>query len=194
MIPIGNTTHFRNLPIERVRNFKLLGVHLDETLSFKVHIDYIISKVSVGLKMLYRTRQYLDDRNTLLCVYHSLIKQYFDYCSTVWGDCSKSLQDKLQKLQNRAGRIITKSDYSVLSFDIREKLHWLTLDQHRINAKSTMMCKILNGLGADCLSEMFSFSGQCYKYILRNKPKFTDTQNQYLKRAFAYSGAAAWNN
>ena len=118
--------------------------------------------------MLYRTRQYLDDRNTLSCVYHSLIKPYFDHCSTAWGDCSKSLQDKLQKLQNRAGRINTKSDNSVRSLDIHGELHWLTLDQHRINAKSTMTFKILNGLGPDCFSEMFSFSGQCYKYNLRN--------------------------
>ena len=37
--------------------------------------------------------------------------------STVWGDFSKGLQDKLQKPQNTAGRIVTKPDFSTRAHD-----------------------------------------------------------------------------
>ena len=45
----------------------------------------------------------------------SLIEPYFDYCSPLWDTCGKQLKDKLQKIQNRAGRIITGSSYHVRS-------------------------------------------------------------------------------
>ena len=41
---------------------------------------------------------------------------YFNYCSAVWGDINiKKLADKLQKMQNRAARILTFSSYDVRS-------------------------------------------------------------------------------
>ena len=40
---------------------------------------------------------------------------HFDYCSPVWDCLSGHLSDKLQKLQNRAARIITKSPFDTSS-------------------------------------------------------------------------------
>ena len=46
-------------------------------------------------------------------VHNALVVPYFDYCGAVWGNVNKGLADKLQKLQNRAARILTFSDYDV---------------------------------------------------------------------------------
>ena len=54
-----------------------------------------------------------DNQETLKTIYYSLVQPYFDYCDVVWGDCSKIRADKLQKLQNREARIITRADYSI---------------------------------------------------------------------------------
>ena len=43
----------------------------------------------------------------------------------------KCLSGKLQKLQNRAGGLITYSDYSIRSADILNTLGWDTLEQKR---------------------------------------------------------------
>jgi len=40
-----------------------------------------------------------------------MIEPYFDYYCPVWDGLSNELADKLQKLQNRAIRFITKCDY-----------------------------------------------------------------------------------
>ena len=58
--------------------------------------------------MLYLARKLTDTQETL----YSLVQPYFDYCDVVWGDCSKTRAEKLQKLQNRAARIITRAGYS----------------------------------------------------------------------------------
>ena len=51
-------------------------------------------------------------------IYNSLEQPYFDYCSIVWDSLDKGLGQKLQRLQNRAARIITESDYNIRSSDI----------------------------------------------------------------------------
>ena len=41
-------------------------------------------------------------------MYNALVMLYFNYCSAVWGDINiKKLADKLQKMQNRAARILS---------------------------------------------------------------------------------------
>ena len=53
-------------------------------------------------------------RQTPLRMYEALVTPYFDYCSEVWGCMGKGLCDsRLQRLQNRAGRIITFSEYII---------------------------------------------------------------------------------
>ena len=86
---------------------KLLGVHIDEMLTWDDQIKHISSKVSNVLRM-YLARNLTDNQETLKTIYYSLVQPYFDYCDVVWNDCSKTRADKLQKLQNRAERIITK--------------------------------------------------------------------------------------
>ena len=49
-------------------------------------------------------------KETAIQIYNALIMPHFDLCSPVWDCFSGYLSDKLQKLQNRAARIITKSD------------------------------------------------------------------------------------
>ena len=62
----------------------------------------------------------------------------------VWGNCSKLLQDKLQKFQSRAARVITGASYDVRSTDILTTLSWETLDNRRKKSKAVFMYKVLN--------------------------------------------------
>ena len=102
-------------PIEHKPSTKLLamGVHIDEMLTWDNQIKHISSKVSNGLRMLYLAKKLTDNQETLKTIYFSLVQPYFDYCDVVWDDCTKTRADKLQKLQNRAARIITRADYSI---------------------------------------------------------------------------------
>ena len=51
-------------------------------------------------------------------LYNSHAQPYFDYCYLLWDTCGKQLKDKLQKIQNRAGRVITGSSYDIRSVDV----------------------------------------------------------------------------
>ena len=58
--------------------------------------------------------------------YYSLIQSLFDYCAIVWNNANLTQRYRLQKLQNRAVRVMTKSPYEIRSNDILNDLGWDT--------------------------------------------------------------------
>ena len=63
----------------------------------------------------------------LLSIYNALIQSPFDYCNIVWGNCGKTLFDRLQKLQNRAARGLTFSRYDADANRSFRQLNWKDL-------------------------------------------------------------------
>ena len=141
--------------IKRVSKAKLLGVIVDEKLGWVEHVEEtIIPKVLSGLRMLRELRNLLTIPQ-LVSVYQALVIPYFDYCSTVWGNCGTVFKCKLQKLQNRTARIITRAGYEIRSIDILSSLNWCDLETRRKSQKATVMNKIINGIAPSHLSELF---------------------------------------
>ena len=111
-------------------------------MSWEKHIDKIRKKASAGIGAIKRAKPYVDI-NTLQIIYKALMQPHFNYYST-WGNCGKLLEDKLQKFQSRAARVITGATYDVRSLDIRNTLSWETLDNRRKKSKAVFMYKVLN--------------------------------------------------
>ena len=135
--------------IERVETYKCLGVGLDDSWTREYHISSIVSMVSKALGALL-------SRSTLVLIYNSLIQPHFDYCSIIWDNLGKGLGQKLQRLQNRAARITTESDYNVRSPDILTLISWTNLETRRTHQFKTFMYKTVNGMFPNYLSKKFS--------------------------------------
>ena len=69
--------------IERVTNFKFLGLTLSSTLSWKHHIDKISLKRSKSIGILYRLRD-IYPRAALQNIYNAIIISQFSYCILCW--------------------------------------------------------------------------------------------------------------
>ena len=91
--------------IERVKNFKYLGIYLDETLSFDKHISYIYNKACSKLGAIHKLRMNVD-QSTALRLYKSLVLPHFDYCDSVYMTASKDILNRLQLVQNSVCRTI----------------------------------------------------------------------------------------
>jgi len=81
-----------------------------------------------------------------LSIYKAIVEPYFDYCSIVWDNISDRLTDKLQKLQNRAARVITVADYRMPINILLSRLDWSNLKERRNKQKALMMFRILNDM------------------------------------------------
>ena len=65
--------------------------------------------INTGLNTKY-SKKYLSTE-VLAKMYRGLVEPHFSYCCSVWGNCSKRRIDSLQKVQNRAARLIMNSAY-----------------------------------------------------------------------------------
>lgn len=185
-----------NVPIRQVTHTKSLGIHIDENLAWNVQIAKLSKKVASGIGALKRIKPFVP-HSTLKLIYNCLVQPHFDYCSVVWDTCGSSLADKLQKLQNRAARVLTSSNYDTNAEYLFEKLGWKNLAFQRRIAKAIMMYKSLNGLAPDYLSEMFVDRSRVTNYTLRDtsgKLAVPQPRTNFLKNSFSYSGAVLWNS
>jgi hypothetical protein len=116
--------------IKRVNETKSLGLQIDEHLTWARHVENISKKIVSAIGALKRICQFIDT-NTALKINGALMQPHFDYCSSVWDGLNITLNDNLQKLQNRAARVITKSQYDASSSDLFSKLGWDNLVTRR---------------------------------------------------------------
>ena len=179
--------------VEQVASTKSLGITIDDEVSWNCHIEKLTKKIVSGIGAMKRVR-HLVPPATLRLIYQVLIRLHFDYCSTVLGTCGVTLQDKLQKLQNRAARILTLSNYDVNAGQLLEILGWKNLHRQRNIQKATMVFKCLHGLAPDYLASKFAERNTSYS--LRDSENKLDVRlprTNYLKNSFSYSGATLWN-
>ena len=179
--------------ITKVKEAKSLGVIIDEHLSWSNHIDALSKKISSAIGALKRVRPFISE-HTVLQIYQALILPHFDYCRSVWGDCNLTFSDKLQKLQNRAARAITRSSYDTSVSFLLNRLNLDDLITRRQKLKPTLMFKTINGLNPEYLHNLFSTRST--RYNLRDseaKFELPMPRTNYGKRAFCYSGALLWN-
>jgi len=96
--------------IKRVNETKFLGLIIDDHLRWKAHIKHISSKISKGIGIISKLRFYLPKRY-LKSLYFTLVYPYLHYGNIIWASTYQTTFKRLQILQKRAVRIITKSPY-----------------------------------------------------------------------------------
>ena len=168
---------------------------MDESLSWNTHITEISKKVAKALGALRRLKP-ICPHQILVSIYKSLILPNFNYCSAVWGCIGSVLIRKLQKLQNRAARIITGSSYDIRSAQIPSDLDWPNLAQRRANHLEKLMFKTMNNEVPEYISEKFVLKNSIHNHNLRGSEHniFIRRPNtEALKKAFSYRGAICWN-
>ena len=167
--------------INRVHSVKSLGLYIDSHLTWSLHIEKICKKISSAIGALKRVRSCITTK-TAIQVYSALIQPHFDYCCAVRDGLGETLSMKIQKLQNRAVRVITRSSYETNASDLLNVLHLDNLYIRRRKLKAQLMFKILKGNLPSYLRTLFYFRNT--EYDLRNnqfKLNLPKPRTNYLK-------------
>ena len=108
---------------------KLLGVYIDENLTFDEHVSTIVSSSFYHLSNIAKIRRYLSQADTEKLI-HALISTKLDYCNSLLFGVKSSTLASLQSVQNRAARIVLglKSNASVTDNMLKD-LHWLKIEE-----------------------------------------------------------------
>jgi hypothetical protein len=188
--------HIQNIPIKQVFQCKTLGVTVDENLCWKSNTDSICKKISSGIYALKRIKEYVD-KKTLVSVYNAIIQPYFSYCCEVWNTFGETQSTRLQKLHNRAARVIASVPNEVDQQTVLNILGWEPLKEQRVKAKAKTMFKTLNNMGPNCLKELFTFKKEILNRSLRNSSstiRLPKPNTNNMKKSFMYDGASIWNS
>ena len=114
----------------------------------------------------------------------------------VWGCLGKVLSDKLQRLQNRAFRIITREGYETRAKDILIKAGFSDLQTRREQQLATLMYKIKHEMLPNYLQDIFINTQEVHNHNTRHR-EFNYTlpmpNTNAMKKSFGYRGAETWN-
>ena len=121
---------------------------------------------------------------------------HFHYCCLVWGCSGVTETNQLQKLQNRAARIVTGSSFDTPCKPIIKELGWTTIDQLITSETNIMVYKSFHELAPQYMCNLFTRASQLSSRCLRNtlidlKPPKTSSKTG--QKCFSFRGAKAWN-
>ena len=109
---------------------KLLGITIDSELKFDEHVNSLCKKASQKLNALSRVSHFMneDKRRVLM---KAFIESQFGYCPLVWMFCSRTLNNRINRIHERALRLVYndyENTFQTLlsrdkSFTVHEKKH-----------------------------------------------------------------------
>ena len=115
-----------NQSIERVIEFNFLGLIIDEHLKWNAHIQKISNKIATSIWIMDRLMRYLP-LSILRTLYNALVSPHSQFCILDW----RFKANKIIRLQKRAIRVITNSNYKAHVKPLYEKLNLLKIDIFR---------------------------------------------------------------
>ena len=138
-------------------------------MTWKAHADYVWKKVASRVSILGRVRSFVTKEAATL-VHNALILPLFDYCDIAWSNLLQQDIDRLQRLQNRSARIITRCSRSSEAI---EQLHWPTLSSRRSYHKAKLVFLCLHSLVPSYFSLYFTRFSNSYNYSTRQSMRLS---------------------
>ena len=183
--------YMQNEFIESEEYVKLLGVTIDSKLTFEEHVTKLIKKGNQKLHALARISKYLCE-DKLKLVMRSFIESQFNYCPLIWMFHNRTLNAKINKLHERALRLVYKDDK--LNFqELLEKDGSVTIHHRNLRRLAIEMYKIKKHLSPLPILELFK--ERPLTYNLRSErcwelPRITTVN--FGKETVRYRGILTW--
>ena len=132
---------------------ELLGVKIDSKLTFNEHVTNLVKKGNQKLHALARISKFLSE-DKLKLIMTTFIQSQFNYCPLLWMFHSRILNDKINKLHERALRLVYKNDD--LSFQqLLEKDKSMTIHERNLQKLAIEMYKAKQKLSPLPVQELF---------------------------------------
>jgi hypothetical protein len=150
---------------------KYLGIMLDFLLNFNEHIKYTSKKIAKKVGYLARVGRCLT-KWTKKLVYQTIIAPHYEYCASIFLDANEKDIDILQKLQNKAMRVITKCDWYTHSKDMLQKLGWLSIKQQIKLKALKFIHSVVSSNKNDVFKNLYKLNTDIHKFNTRSSNNF----------------------
>ena len=138
--------------IQPSKSETLLGVIIDSELNFEEHVTFICKKVSGKLSALGRIATFLTFENRRK-IFKAFIESQFNYCPLIWMQHSRKLNNKINRIHERALRYVY-FDYSSSFKELLERDNSFTIHHKNVQSLAIEIYKFVNGLSPDIMSKV----------------------------------------
>ena len=136
-------------PCETVRN---LGVMFDAPMTMEPHVTAVARSCRYYLRSISKIRNCLS-QEACQSLISGLVFSRLDYCNALLSHASQSCFTTLQRVQNSAARLITRTGLREHMTPVLQQLHWLPV-RSRIRYKVLLIChKTIHGSAPAYMNE-----------------------------------------
>ena len=165
---------------------KLLGIKIDDKLSFTTHIENLCSTASNRLRALARIRKFISFEQAKR-LSEAYIMSTFTYCPLIWMYCSKTANNLINKIHKRSLRVTYEMEDANFEGLLIKDSSW-TIQENNIH---TLLIEISS---PPIMQEFFDLKAT--PYCLRNnhilRLSKTNT-SRYGTAALCFKGSIIWN-
>ena len=181
--------------IEKVNEFKFLGIYFDEHLSWKSHMNKLLSKIHRNLGVARKISCFLN-RKSLINMYHSMIMSHIRYGITVWHHGQVALRKKIQACANKFLRMICYKNYRESVKPLMRELKMLSVNQIHHLEVAKIMAKVKLGMIPEPFSDILENQTRLSTIVTRRASTYYQrlTTLEKCKQAISYFGPFVWNS
>ena len=188
-----NWVFIRRNRIEWVNHTRLLGITIDDRLSWSQHLADV-KKSFVNKLNLIKKSSFLG-REALLDLYCKVVLPAVLYgLMIVWVGCANAEQlNSLESLHHRAARMIFNLTYDMPSADVYQYSNWSTLSHMYKLRVINLFYKVFSDDALHALCYLVNKSSAAYDLRRSNRVTVARFNSYSLKNSASHRGAILWN-
>jgi hypothetical protein len=179
-------------PSTAVRN---IGAIFDKNMTMEKHINTVCKAANFHIRNIGKIRKYLTRHATEQLV-HAFVTSKLDYANALLVGVARKQLQKLQRVQNTAARVITRTAKYENITPVLQQLHWLPV-KHRITFKILLVTyKALHGNAPGYIRELLTVYEPSRSLRSQDKQLLVEPKTRlktFGDRAFSSIAPRLWN-
>ena len=171
MLKIGS------ISIKETKKVTLLGITIDERLTFKDHISNVCRTANFKLHALRRICCYISEEKAKI-LGDAFINSHFNYAAIIWMFCRKTLLQVVYNSHESYLEILSKHDE-------------VTIHQKHLRFFATEIYKSLNSLNPEFMKDFFPFKNTSYNF---RKGNLLAKSTYFGTNSLLFRGSLLWNS
>jgi len=170
----------------------LLGITIDNRLTFENHISKLCRTASYKLHALRRIRSYISEKKAKeLC--SAFINSQFNYSSLIWMFCRKTVYSKLENLHYKTLRVVYQSSDSYE--ELLSNRNEISIHQRHLRFLLTEIYKAINNQSPDFMRSFFIEKEMSYNLRKGKSLVLPKANSSYFGiNSLRFRSAMLWNN
>ena len=185
---------FSRSPIERVTEYKYLGIWLDEKLTFKYHISDLATKLRQKIGFLYRNKVNFP----MICrkrIVEAVFMSVLDYGDVIYRNAAPTTLLPLDTVYHSALRFMTGESYSTHHCTLYERAGWPSLTERRTRHWYQFIFKSIDGKLPPYIRMLVDWKKNTYQTRSSDwlQLEVPSVHSELGKSAFCFDAPDSWN-